>query len=198
MSCRLYARILHILGPFHRIGKNTWIHPSCDIRRAARRHISLGDKVGLFHDVWLNIPYEAVAEDQKNPILSIGSGTVIGRRSTISALHHIEVGEKVLFGPNVFVTDHSHEFRDTLVSIAEQGVTEGGTVIIEDGCWLGHNAVVLTHRGKTVRIGRNSIVGANTVVTKSFPACSILVGNPARNVGLLSRSDARAAAPAQT
>ncbi len=52
-------------------------------------------------------------------------------------------------------------------------------VVIEDDAWIGFNAVVL----KGVRIGRGAIVGSATVVTKDVPPYSVVVGNPAREIG---------------
>jgi acetyltransferase-like isoleucine patch superfamily enzyme len=77
--------------------------------------------------------------------------------------------------------DHNHEFANTELPILEQGVTEGGRIIVERGCWLGHGAVIVCNRGDLI-LGRNSVVGANAVVTKSFPPFSVIVGNPARLV----------------
>ena len=49
-------------------------------------------------------------------------------------------------------------------------------IVLEDNVWLGLNVVVL----KGVTIGKNSLIGANSVVTKDIPANVIAVGNPCR------------------
>jgi acetyltransferase-like isoleucine patch superfamily enzyme len=87
----------------------------------------------------------------------------------------------VLFAPAVFVTDHNHQYLDPNEPIMTQGVTAGGTVIIEENSWLGYGSMVLAGSGEVV-LGRNSVVGAYSVVTKSCPPFSVLVGNPARIV----------------
>ena len=73
--------------------------------------------------------------------------------------------------------DHNHEFSDVLQPITAQGVTPGGKIRIEKNCWLGYGAVVLCGSGQ-VTIGRNSVIGANCVVTRSIPPYSIMAGNP--------------------
>lgn len=51
-----------------------------------------------------------------------------------------------------------------------------GNIIIEDNVWIGEGCVILPN----VKIGQNSVIGANTVVTKDVPRNSIVVGNPGR------------------
>ncbi len=180
---RIHTLLLRLFFRFDYIGKNVVISPSCDINRRAAQYIHLGDGVRLLKDVWLNVPHEAPAPVKNHPIIKIGSGTDIGRRSLISGIHRIDIGRNVLLAPGVFITDHNHESISTDVPIKDQGVTEGGTVIIEDGCWLGYNSVVLAQRGREIRLGRNTVVGANTVVTESSPPHGVLVGYPGRNIG---------------
>ena len=54
-----------------------------------------------------------------------------------------------------------------------------GTIRIEEGCWIGFGAAIVCGQGELV-IGRNSIVGANSVVTRSVLPYSVVTGNPAR------------------
>ena len=91
------------------------------------------------------------------------SGTVIG------AALHIELGDNVRCGANTLITDsdwHSDDYR----------TGDDKPVIIEDNVWLGYGVKVL----KGVRIGKNSLIGANSVVTKDIPANVVAVGNPCR------------------
>jgi acetyltransferase-like isoleucine patch superfamily enzyme len=77
--------------------------------------------------------------------------------------------------------DHNHAFEDVTVPIALQGTTKGGTIRIEAGCWIGFGAAIVCNEGELV-IGRNSVVGVNSVVTRSIPPYSVVSGNPARVV----------------
>ena len=185
---RLYTQILRCFGRFDFLGKGVVIDRTCDINNRIARYIHLGKGVKIAKDVWLNIPYEAPPPVKNKPIIKIGVNTVIGRRCTISGIHRIEIGPNNLFAPCVFLTDHGHEFSDIDIPIREQGVTSGVTVIIEEGCWCRHNSAVVTSQGREIRIGRNTVIGTNAVVTKSFPPHSVLVGSPARNIRLLSRN----------
>jgi abequosyltransferase len=122
-----------------------------------------------------------VISSNSEPTLVIGNGSNIGRRSVISAINRVHIEENVLFGPGVFVTDHNHEYRDPDLPISKQGVTTGGAVVIERNCWLGYGSMVLGDKEELV-IGRNSVVGAYSVVTQGCPPYSVMVGNPARLV----------------
>ena len=75
--------------------------------------------------------------------------------------------------------DHNHEFSDIEKPIHAPCDTSGGRVLIERNCWLGIGAVIAAGAGD-LNLGRNSVVGANAVVTQSFPPFSVIAGNPAK------------------
>ena len=164
--------------PFAAFGRRIAVHFSCDIRRSMAQHISFGDDVCLAPNVWLNV---ASGSEEAGPKIILGSRCLIGRRSTISARNQIVLEADVLLAPSVLIMDHNHEFSDVDKPIHTQGVTRGGEIFIERGCWLGHGAVVICGHGKLV-LGQNSIVGANAVVRRSFPPFSVIAGNPAKVV----------------
>ena len=178
---KLYYLYIRNFLKFNYIGKGVSIAPFCDIAPRAAPFIYIGKNVRFAKDVWLNIHYKAVTTT--SPIIKIDEGAAIGRRSTISGVNSIKIGKNVMFAPNVFVTDHLHEYRDNSKAIKLQGVTEAGSITIEEGCWLGHGCSIIASEGKNVTLGKNSIVGANSVVTKSFPDYSTIFGIPARNIG---------------
>jgi acetyltransferase-like isoleucine patch superfamily enzyme len=186
---RLFARMLKAFVKFAYFGSNVTISPSCDISFKSAPHIHIGNNVTLANDIWLNIPLEAKAHNKGHVIIKIGDNTGIGRRCTISGINKVYIGDNCIFGPNVFFSDHNHEYLDKTKAIQLQGTTEGGTIIVESGCWFGHNSAVVADRGRLITIGKNSVIGANSVVTKSCPAYSIMVGLPGRNVNRLIRSE---------
>jgi acetyltransferase-like isoleucine patch superfamily enzyme len=174
---KFHSLWLSFTYPFAEFGKDVSIKRSCEIRRSFARYVSIGEKVTIEDNVWINIV--DVPRDDANPILVLEDGCVIGRRSIISAKNHIRIGRHVLFGPSVFVNDHNHAFEDVTTPIKFQGTTPGGTVRIEDGGWVGFGAAIVANLGPLV-IGQNSVIGANALVTGSVAPFTIVVGNPGR------------------
>jgi acetyltransferase-like isoleucine patch superfamily enzyme len=140
--------------------------------------IAFGNSVFLAKDVWLNIvDYDSRSEAG----IIFGDGCSIGRRSVISAKNCICLERDVLLAPSVLLMDHNHEYSDPDLPIREQGTTLGGRIIIGRNCWLGYGAAIVCDKDEII-LGRNTIVGAHSVVTKSFPPFSVVVGAPARLV----------------
>ena len=162
--------------PFAAFGQGVSIDRSAEIRRRCAPRIKIGDQVYIGPDAWLNVPDVSPGTE---PVLTLGNGCRIGRRCMIAATNCVRLEEDVLLAPSVLITDHSHEFSDIEVPIHVQGLTSSGTVILERNTWLGHGVVIVCPSG-TLVVGRNCVVGANSVVTRSIPPYSVVVGNPAR------------------
>jgi acetyltransferase-like isoleucine patch superfamily enzyme len=107
--------------------------------------------------------------------LLIGEGSIIGHFNHIYAVGEIEIGKNVLTADKVFISDNQHEFIDTTVPILSQGIRQLSKVKIGDGSWIGENVCILG-----ASIGKNCVIGANSVVTKDIPDYCVAVGSPAR------------------
>jgi acetyltransferase-like isoleucine patch superfamily enzyme len=175
---KLHSLWLAWTYPFASMGKDVSVHYSCDLPRSRAKYIRIGDRVILGREVWLNIPNVSICNE---PAIIIEDDCGIGRRSVISAKNRIHVRRNTILGPAVLIMDHNHAFEDVTLPIPQQPITPGGTIRIEEGCWIGFGAAILCSRGELV-IGPGAVVGANSVVTHSVPAHSVVAGNPARIV----------------
>lgn len=150
---------------------NVLIDPTCDIRGFER--MKFEKNVVIQKDCWLNIAFN---NPIPGPMILIGEGTNIGRRSTISAANKISIGKYVLFAPNVFIADTHHEYKRLGTPIIYQGITtHDDQIIIGDETWIGINAVIMGN----VKVGKHCVIGANAVVNKDIPDYCVAVGNPA-------------------
>jgi acetyltransferase-like isoleucine patch superfamily enzyme len=158
-----------------KFGRNSYIGPGYDLD-PQMRGINLGDNVMIGRRAWLDIPIKP-----GNGQIIIGNGTQIGRNAMISSIKEIKIGQKCLFSFNVSLMDHDHEFAKD-ISPLDSGLTEGKEIIIEDNCFIGAHSFIL----KGVKLGKNCVVGANSVVIDSFPDYSVVAGNPARLIKALN------------
>ena len=168
----LAARVFRLFfaGQFGRFGMGTRI--IAPVALEGPRRIFLGDHVYVAAMTCLAaMPHTGATECR----LEIGDGTQIGRFNHIYATSRITIGQRVLTGNNVYISDNLHAFRDVSRAILDQPVRQVGAVTIGDGAWLGQNVCVI---GATV--GRNCVVGANSVVTSDIPDFCVAVGAPAR------------------
>jgi acetyltransferase-like isoleucine patch superfamily enzyme len=139
------------------------------------QHIHIGKNTCVFWDGWLDTfpEYRSVKFDSR---LDIGDNTYIGLRSHINAIGHMKIGSNVVIADGVYISDNLHGYEDVNTPVMEQPLVSAGPVVIEDDVWLGERVCVLPN----VTIGRHSVIGSNSVVTKDVPPYCVAVGSPAK------------------
>ncbi len=175
---KLHSLWLSWTYPFASVGHHVSVHYSCNISRTIARYITIGNKVLIDRNCRVDVP---IVREGANPAILLEDNCRIGQGSTILAINRIHIERNVIFGQSVLIMDHNHSFENVSLPIVQQGVTRGGTIRIEEGCWIGFGAAIVCNGGELV-IGRNSVVGVNSVVTRSVPPSSVVAGNPARVV----------------
>jgi acetyltransferase-like isoleucine patch superfamily enzyme len=108
-------------------------------------------------------------------VVEIGPKTVMGQECTISAFQRVRIGEQCVIADRAMFIDFDHGVVEVERSIREQGIYKRD-VEVGSNVWIGYGACIL--RG--VRVGDNSIVGTNSVVTRDVPANAVVAGIPAR------------------
>ena len=115
------------------------------------------------------------------PILSIGSNCSFGAYNHITCANRVTIGDNLLTGKWVTITDNSHGETDRVtleMQPRKRPITSKGPVTIGNNVWIGDKATILPG----VTIGDGAVIAANAVVTKDVPAYSVAAGNPARIV----------------
>lgn len=176
---RLHVEWLRRMYPFAAIGDDVSIDRLCTISRLHAHRISLGNHVRLAKEACLGI--SKPAQGPGEPVIVIEDGCFINWRSQIGGRNRVYIERDTIITQDVLITDHDHAYEDVTKPVENEGYTEGGTVRIGEGSWIGHGAVIICSRGELV-LGRHCVVAANAVVTRSAPPYSVLSGNPARVV----------------
>jgi len=134
--------------------------------------IFIGKNVYIRNNGWLAAE-PVTGESQCR--LTIGDGTYVGNACHFFASSSIEIGKKVLFADKVYVSDNVHSFEDPTIPVIDQPVRQLNKVKIDDGAWIGENVCIIG-----ASVGKNSVVGANSVVNKDIPDYCVAVGAPAK------------------
>lgn len=117
--------------------------------------------------------------DSFSPEVSIGENCNFGDYLHLTCINKISIGKNVLTGRWVTITDNGHGTADEIaegIAPQKRRLYSKGPVYIGDNVWIGDKATILPG----VTVGENSIIAANSVVTKDVPANSVAAGNPAK------------------
>lgn len=161
--------------PFASKGRNLSFHFTSELDRQRAVRISLGSSVSLKKDAWLNV---ATEDPTGEPVIVIDDNSHLGYGSIVSAKNRIHIERNVIIAQSVLIIDHNHFYEDVGLPVMEQGLNDGGRIRIGEGSWIGHGAAIICPRGE-LTIGRNCVVAANAVVTRSVPPYSVVFGSPA-------------------
>jgi len=93
-----------------------------------------------------------------------------GMQGSIIVENDVMIGS----GVHIYVSNHKYDMKDE--NIINQGHSEAKSVVLEEGCWIGANSIILPG----VKVGKNSVVGAGSIVTKNVPSSTVYAGNPAK------------------
>jgi acetyltransferase-like isoleucine patch superfamily enzyme len=159
-----------VFGRHVSIGRNSLVQVP------AGAQLTLGNGVRIGREVEVNPRSE----------ITIGDFTSVQDRCLL--LGQVAIGANCLLAPNVIMSSGTHQFmerpawliRDQDALLADPGYSPSNPrhlpIHVHDDCWIGINAVVM--RGVT--LGRGTVVGANSVVTRSCEPYSVVAGAPAR------------------
>lgn len=135
--------------------------------------------IGKNSSIMRNCVVETVVTDGRKPSLIIGNGVSIGEYSHITCANEITIGDNLLTGRFVLITDNSHgdsSAADSNLPPLKRAIHSKGRVEIGKNVWIGDKVTILPG----VTIGDGAVIAANSVVTKDVPPKSIAGGIPAK------------------
>lgn len=143
------------------------------------KYIHIGKCFGADIDVRIEA-WNKRMDEHFEPYINIGDNVFCNSRTHITSINKIIIGDNVLIGSDVLISDNNHGKNDNIVELnippKKRRLHSKGSVIIEKNVWIGDKVIVLGN----VRIGEGSVIGAGSIVTHDIPKYSIAVGQPAR------------------
>ena len=158
---------------FKQFGKDSLLAPG--VRLQTPQYISVGKNSSIMSHCII----ETYSINENKPNFVIGNNVSIGEYSHITCANKVTIGNGVLTGRFVLITDNSHgnntkEVAD-IAPLARE-IHSNGPVYIGENVWIGDKATILPN----VTIGKGCIIAANAVVTKDIPEYSVAAGIPAK------------------
>ncbi len=179
-------------GMFRKAGRGVIYGRGLVLRHPGK--ISIGERVSIDDDVLLDasgagekgislgdgviVSRSCVIQGKTGPVV-IGNRADIGCNCIFSSVSGIEIGQSTLIAGHCYLGGGRYRSDRLDIPMMDQGMYSEGPVILGDDVWLGAGVIVLDG----VRIGRGSIIGAGSVVTREIPEYSVAVGVPARIIG---------------
>jgi acetyltransferase-like isoleucine patch superfamily enzyme len=165
------------------IGVDSYIYRPRRIDGAAC--ITIGERSSVDKFGWLSA-LKSYAGEQFTPAISIGNDVHVGRYTCITSIREIVIEDGCLLSEHVYISDHGHGIDPQAGLLVDQKLISKGPVHIKAHTFIGYRACILPG----VTLGRHCVVGANSVVTTSFPDYSMIAGVPARLIKTYSHQQA--------
>lgn len=157
------------------------VHIKSSMTILGGKYISIGEQTHFDKECVLTAYDHTLDGSTFTPEIQIGAGCDFGAWNHITAINKIVIGDNLLTGKWVTITDNNHgttEAKTLQTPPLTRKMISKGAVVIGNNVWIGDKATILPG----VMIGDGAVIAANSVVTKNVAAYSIVAGNPARVV----------------
>lgn len=169
---------------FLHLGSNSLIAYKAYIKGADC--ITIGEGTVFFRGARLTTNRSTITKDP--PKLSIGRNCEFGNNNHITCINSISIGDNLLTGSNVLITDNAHgasTHEQMALPPKSRPLYSKGEVTIGNNVWIADNVCILPN----VHIGNHVIIASNSVVTKDIPDFSIAAGAPANIIKKLDSNE---------
>lgn len=151
-----------------------FVHPTACLELSELIEIGEGTEINEYVIVRTRVHKVKIGKyTQLNPFTVIYGGT------------GVTIGDNVMIAPHCMIASGNHDYKQTSYPMRFAGTLSKGPIIIEDNVWIGANCTI----ADGVRIGKEAVIAANSVVVKNVEPWSIVSGVPAVQIG--SRLDER-------
>lgn len=161
------------------LGEHSCICYPCSLQGEGQMHILIGDYTTIQGTSILGCWTKYGQQEFPDASITIGNHCCIGEYNHITACNKITIGDGLLTGRYVIISDNSHgglSEEEASIQPLFRELKSKGEVVIGNNVWLGDKVAVLSG----VHIGNNVIVAANAVVTKDLPNDCVVAGVPGR------------------
>ena len=166
------------------VGEHSYLEKPCSLQGGGEKNIHIGDYTRIGSHTILGC-WTKHGKNTYFPSLTIGNHCNIGDYNHISAINKVMLGNGVLTGRYVTITDNGHGIlssENSTIPPAYRDLVSKGEVSIGNNVWIGDKAIILPG----VHIGDNVIIAANSAVTKDVPSNCIVAGVPGKIIKQLN------------
>ena len=172
----IYNRIISKKLGF--VGKGSVIVRPCLLQGGGMKEIHIGENTRIQSNSVLEC-WNKFGNQVYTPVITIGNNCKIGEYFHITSCNRITIGDGLLTGRFVLISDNSHgslSLEESNILPIKRQLVSKGEIVIGNNVWLGDKVTICGG----VHVGDNVIIGANSVVTKDIPPNSMAAGVPAR------------------
>ena len=160
------------------VGSGSTIVRPCLLQGGGLKKIHVGENTRIQSHAVLEC-WDKFGEQIFSPSIKIGNNCKFGEYFHLTACNNITIGDGLLTGRFVLISDNSHgklSLAESKTPPSKRPLVSRGEIVIGNNVWLGDKVTILGG----VHIGDNVIIGANSVVTKDIPSNSMAAGVPAK------------------
>lgn len=165
------------------LGEKSLVKRGCVLQGGGNKNIVIGNNSVIGRHCVLGC-WKSYKGQNFAPVIIIGNNCNIGDYNHISSIKSIKIGDGLLTGRFVLISDNSHgkfSLDEAYILPQDRKLVSKDEIVIGNNVWIGDKAAILSG----VHIGDNVIVAANAVVTHDIPSNTMVGGVPARIIRII-------------